>query len=77
MGFYLVFKKTFRDMLGIKRNLAFILLGLVIPVLSLNSMWNEWTNIYNSLTLSEITQMADNSGQAYGASVKHNDSFNH
>jgi len=58
MGFYLVFKKTFRDMLGIKRNLAFIILGLVLPVLTLNSMWNSWTSHYSSQTVSEITQMA-------------------
>jgi len=58
MGFYLVFKKTFKDMLGIKRNLAFIILGLLLPVLILNSIWNDWTSHYNSHTPSEITQMA-------------------
>jgi len=56
MGFYLVFKKTFRDMLGIKRNLAFIILGLLLPVLTLNAMLNSMTSIYFPQPLSEITQ---------------------
>jgi len=61
MGFYLIFKKTFRDLLGIKRNLAFVILGLLLPVLSLNSMWNGWTSHDYSQTPSEITQMVADS----------------
>jgi ABC-type transport system involved in multi-copper enzyme maturation permease subunit len=61
MGFYLVFKKTLKDMLGIKRNLAFIFLGLLIPFLSLSSMWYSWTSYDYSQTPSEITQVAADS----------------
>ena len=56
MGLYLVFLKTLKDMLGVKRNLAFVILGVAIPVLIISMNWGSRTSPYDSQSLSMITQ---------------------
>jgi len=43
-------------MLGIKRNVALVVLGLIIPIIALGTSWNNLSNHYYMPTLSEMTQ---------------------